>query len=108
MNEEYELTVGERVETWKDNAPNQHGIDAGFEEFLGHHPFIHCDMLKYDLPHVLRIAYLAGLSDGIDKAASVYRSMVIADDPDELKRRIANSTVPEQLAENLERLDVTG
>jgi len=89
------------------NGPSEpQDIDAAFEKFRYQHPFIDYDLPKHGLTYCLRIAYLAGLSDGVEKAASVYRGMDLAAHGDELTRRLASSTVPEQLAANLERMDV--
>jgi len=53
-----------------------------------------------------REGFRSGAAFGLDKATSVVRGSALASDQNELTRRLASSTVPEQLAANLETMDV--
>lgn len=55
----------------------------------------------------LRYAYLAGLSDGVDKAASVYRGSALASDPAAILERIdASPTLLRRIHEDAGKVDV--
>lgn len=97
--------------------PNQNDIDAAFKKWLSFQGWRHSTIFLEQL----RSTFVAGAAFGLDKAAAIHRGVNAAADPDELARRLANSTLAEKIvtdalksigykivAGNVERLDVKG
>ena len=98
---------------------DQNDIDAAFEEWYerryGGEP------VNSAHRYASLVSWRAAAAFGLDKAAAIYRGVNAAADPDELARRLANSTLAEKIvtdalksigykivAGNVERLDVKG